>query len=489
MAKSSRQKNESSSILPLQKHSISIRGHRTSFSLEDEFWKELQRIAGVKNVPVARLITQIDAKRDPDQNLSSALRVFVLQNTLKPKTVRTDTPQKSGPLNGVRIVDLTSVVSGPFGTMALGDQGADIIKVEMPQGDFTRHVATQRGGYSASFLNNNRNKRSIVLDLKSEIGKEALSELIKDADVFTQNLRPGVMDRLGLSYEVVSKINPKIIYASIAGFGFTGPYAGKPVYDPLIQAVSALTTVQAGSDEERPKLVRTILPDKLTGIQLSQAISAALFARERTGEGQEIHISMLDTIIAFLWGSDMGAHTFVGDEANTEQAQSFIDLIYQVKDGYVSIAVMQDKQWNAFCEAIENEALKSDPRFATAILREENKDARLQAIQDAVRDFNRDALIVVLEANDVPCAPVLTRTQMRQHPQVAANAILQEYEHPEAGPLRQSRHPAKFSKTANAPPVPAPALGEHTEEVLREAGISEEKIAEILKTATGKVKA
>ncbi len=466
--------------MALKKHSISIRGHRTSFSLEDEFWIPLQEIASERQISVARLITQIDAKRDADQNLSSALRVFVL-NQIKSPAHNNDKKNAGGPLSGVRVIDLTSVVSGPLGTMALGDQGADIIKVEMPQGDFTRHVATERSGFSASFLNNNRNKRSIVLDLKTEVGKEALLELVKTADVFTQNLRPGVMERLGFGYDVISKINPRIIYASIAGFGFNGPYASKPVYDPLIQAVSALSSVQAGSDEERPKLVRTILPDKLTGIQLSQAVTAALFARERTSEGQEIHISMLDTIIAFLWGSDMGGHTFVGNECKTEQAQSFIDLIYEVADGYVSVAVMQDKQWNAFCDAIGNETLRSDPRFASAALREKNKDARLQAIQDAILKYRQDDLIAVLEAHDVPCAPVLTRTQMRQHPQVAANDILQEYEHPQAGPLRQSKHPAVFSKTVNASPTPAPALGEHTEEVLREVGFPEEKIAEILK--------
>lgn len=475
--------------MALKKHSISIRGHRTSFSLEDEFWQKLQSIAQERNVSVARLITQIDAKRSADQNLSSALRVFVLRDALSPPLTAPEQGSVSGPLTGVRIIDLTSVVSGPLGTMALGDQGADIIKVEMPQGDFTRHVATSSGGFSASFLNNNRNKRSIVLDLKTDLGKEALFTLVKDADVFVQNLRPGVMERLGLGYETIASLNPRIVYASVAGFGFTGPYANKPVYDPLIQGVSALTTVQAGSDEARPKLVRTILPDKLTGIQLSQAITAALFARERTGIGQQVHISMLDTVIAFLWGSDMGNHTFVDKESKKEQAQSFIDLIYEVADGFVSVAVMQDKQWNAFCEAIDNDNLKRDPRFASAVLREKNKDARLQAIQDAVIEFRRDDLIAILEAKDVPCAPVLTRTQMREHPQVAANNILQEYEHPAAGWLRQSKHPAIFSKTMNAPPTPAPALGEHTESVLREAGIAEEKIEAILKLGKKSAKA
>ncbi|MEP3275143.1 MAG: CoA transferase [Stappiaceae bacterium] len=382
----------------------------------------------------------------------------------------------SGPLHGVRIIDMTSVISGPLGTMVLGDQGADIIKIEPPGGDFTRKVATKRSGYSASFLNNNRNKRSVVLDLKSEAGMLALQRMLVDADVFVQNFRPGVIDRLGLGEEEVRKVRPDIIYVSIAGFGFDGPLADKPVYDPLIQAISSLTTVQAGADTERPKLVRTILPDKLTGIQASQAIAAALFSRERTGEGQHIRLSMLDAIVHFLWGSDMGGHTFVGEELQEERAQSFIDLIYEVADGHVSIAVMQDKQWAHFTRAVNRPDLASDPRFATPALREINKDARLDAIQEAVRAYKADDIIELLEAADVPCAPILTRTEMRQHPQVLANEIVIETDHPHAGRLRQARQPAVFSKTPTSVRRGAPALGEHTREVLEEIGLDEDLI-------------
>jgi len=381
-----------------------------------------------------------------------------------------------GPLEGVRVIDLTTVVSGPSTTQVLGDQGADIIKVEAPGGDFARHVATRRNGLSASFLNNNRNKRSIVLDLKSDDGMDTLFKLAAQGDVFIQNFRPGVVERLGIDEASIRKHNPSIIYVSIAGFGFNGPYAQKPVYDPLVQALSSLTTVQAGSDEERPKLVRTILPDKLTGIQASQAVTAALFHRERTGEGQHIRLSMLDTIISFLWGSDMGAHTFVGEELKVETAQSFIDLIYEVKDGYVSVAVMQNKQWQAFCKAVGREALLEDERFATPTLREVNKDARLQEIQDSVIDFEVDEILKLLDDAGVPCAPVLTRTQMRQHPQVIANEILVETDHPHVGRLRQARAPATFSKTPTAIARGAPTLGEHTDEILKEFGIKGNEI-------------
>ena len=381
----------------------------------------------------------------------------------------------TAPFAGIRVIDLTTVISGPLATMTLGDQGADIIKVEIPNGgDFSRHVATRRGGYSASFLNNNRNKRSITLNLKSDHGIEAMKTMAAQSDVFIQNFRPGVAERLGLGYEALSKLNPRLIYVSIAGFGHTGPLAQKPVYDPLIQAISALTSVQAGSDEDRPRLVRTILPDKLTGIQTSQAIAAALFARERSGEGQHVQISMLDVIIAFLWSSDMNGHTFVGDELEREEAQSYIDLIYEVKDGFVSIAVMQDKQWQGFTKAVNRPDLLEDERFATPELRELNKDARLQAIQDAVISFASADLITALDAENVPNGPVLSRTQMRSHPQVQANGIVVETLHPAAGMLRQAKHPANFSKTPASIRRPAPALGEHTDEILAEFRIKPE---------------
>ncbi|MEP2640959.1 MULTISPECIES: CoA transferase [Roseobacteraceae] len=379
----------------------------------------------------------------------------------------------NGPLHGVRVIDLTTVISGPLATMTLGDQGADIIKIEDPRGgDFSRHVATRRAGMSASFLNNNRNKRSVALDLKTADGLQAVQTMAAQSDVFIQNFRPGVAERLGLGYEALSALNPTLIYVSIAGFGHTGPLAQNPVYDPLIQAISALTSVQAGSDEDRPRLVRTILPDKLTGIQTSQAITAALFARERTGQGQHIQISMLDVIIAFLWSSDMNGHTFVGAEMEREEAQSYIDLIYEVKDGFVSVAVMQDKQWQGFTRAVQRPDLLEDPRFATPELREVNRDARLAAIQDAVKDFAAADLIKLLDAENVPNAPVLSRTQMRQHPQVVANGVVVETLHPIAGLLRQARHPSQFSKTPASIRRPAPALGEHTDEVLADFGIA-----------------
>ena len=229
----------------------------------------------------------------------------------------------------------------------MADQGADVIKVEAPGGDHTRAGANRRNGFSASFLNNNRGKRSVVLDLKAPGSLQALLRLSAGADVFVQNFRPGVADRIGIGEAAIRAVAPKVVYVSISGFGEQGPYAGKPVYDPLMQAMSGLATVQAGSDEARPRLVRTIVPDKLTGVVASQAITAALLARARTGEGQHIRLSMLGAVVAFLWGSDMGSETFVGDDLPQQEAASFADLIYETADGFISLAVQSDREWVA----------------------------------------------------------------------------------------------------------------------------------------------
>jgi crotonobetainyl-CoA:carnitine CoA-transferase CaiB-like acyl-CoA transferase len=382
-------------------------------------------------------------------------------------------------LSGFRIVDLTAMISGPLATMILADQGADVIKVEHPAGDHTRAVSNRRGGFSASFLNNNRNKRSIVLNLKDPRGLEILHKLLAEADVLVQNFRPGVIERMGLGEAAVREIKPDIVYVSISGFGDAGPYANKPVFDPLVQALSGLTTVQAGSDELRPRLVRTILPDKLTGITASQAITAALLARERTGLGQHVRLSMLDSVIAFLWSSDMSNQTFVGDEFPQEKAQSFIDLIYETRDGYISVAVQTDKQWAALTRALERPDWLSDPRFATPAARQENIDARLGLTQEVLLERDSADWLERLDAADVPCAPVLMRSQVVRHPQVLANEIVVETDHPQAGRLRQARPAARFSRTPAAIRGGGPALGQHSEEILAELGYPRERIEEL----------
>ena len=387
----------------------------------------------------------------------------------------------AGALKGIRIIDLTSMISGPSATMILGDQDAEIIKIENTSvGDYTRIVSTQRSGISAAYLNNNRNKKSVCIDLKAEEGKNILKKLIRTADVLVQNFRPGVMDRLGFGYSDVRAISPNIIYVSISGFGFTGPYKYKPVYDPLIQALSGLTTVQAGSDEERPRLMRTILPDKLTGFATAQAITAALFYKAKTGEGQEVKISMLDAVISFLWGSDMGGHTFVGDELEKETAQSFIDLIYETKEGFISVAVQSDKEWFNICDAFNKKEWLSDPRFLTAELRHQNINERLELIQSELKKKTSDEWLKLLTAKDVPCAPVLTRKEMIKNEQVVANDIIKISEHPIAGKIRQSKLAASFSVTNKDDNLSAPTLGQHTKSVLSGLGFTELEVDRLL---------
>jgi crotonobetainyl-CoA:carnitine CoA-transferase CaiB-like acyl-CoA transferase len=376
-----------------------------------------------------------------------------------------------GPLDGYRVVDLTSMVSGPSATMLLADQGADVIKVENPQGgDHTRAAANRRNGYSASFLNNNRNKRSIVLDLKTQDGADVLKRLIVGADVFIQNFRAGVIDRMGFGEDAVRALAPEIVYVSISGFGEHGPFAAKPVYDPLVQALSGLATVQAGSDQERPRLVRTILPDKLTGIVAAQAITAALLVRERTGKGQHVRLAMLDAVVAFLWGSDMGSQTFVGDELPQQEAASFIDLIYQTADDYISAAVQTDREWAALTRALDRPEWLDDPRFKTPALRQKYINERLAMIQEVLLTRPAAEWLERLTAEGVPCAPVLTRSRMIEHPQVVANGIVVESEHHQAGTLRQARPAARFSATPTSIRRGGPALGEHTDEILAELG-------------------
>ena len=381
-----------------------------------------------------------------------------------------------GPLHGIRIVDLTNMISGPLGAMILADQGADVIKVESPRGDNTRHTATRRGGFSASFLNNNRNKRSVVLDLKKDGARAALMRLIATADVVMQNFRPGVVERLGIGYEQAKSVQSDVIYVSVTGFGDGGPYAHKPVFDPLVQSLSSLTTVQAGADERRPALIRTILPDKLTGFTVAQAVTAALFARERNGAGQHVRLSMLDTVIHFLWSSDMGGHTFVGDELETETAQSFIDLIYETADSYLSVAAFRRTDWERLADACERPEWKTDARFLTSEGLEQHKTARLELTQQALRERTTADWIARLEAFDVPCAPVLTRREMIRHPQIAANALVVETDHPQAGRLRQTRPPARFEGTPTEHRMGGPLLGQHTAEVLSQAGLTAQEI-------------
>lgn len=386
-----------------------------------------------------------------------------------------------GPLDGIRIIDFTTMIAGPYATMILADQGADVIKVEAPErSDHVRRAGYSQREFSAAFLNNNRNKRSFCLDVKATAGRDLLLRLVATADVFVQNFRPGVMQRLRIDYEDLRAVNPRLIYVSMSGWGESGPYAHKPVYDPIIQALSGLASVQGGSDEARPRLIRTIVPDKVTGITAAQAISAALFARERSGEGQHVRLSMLDAVVAFLWSSDMGSQTFVGREVNVARAATFIDLIYETASGYISVSVMSDEQWKGLALAVGHPEWLEDDRFKTPAGRDRHANERLELTQSALLSRTADEWLKILDDAGVPCAPVLTRSQMVAHPQVQSTGIVVETEHPHAGRLRQARNAARFEGTPAGHRHGAPELGEHTRELLTELGIDPDETARLL---------
>lgn len=390
-----------------------------------------------------------------------------------------------GPLHGYRILDLTTVISGPFATMLLADQGADVIKVEgVTRPDHARGAGHGENKFTATFLNNNRNKRSLALDLKSDEGKEILLKLAATTDVFIQNFRPGVVERLRIGEEEIRKVKEDIIYVSISGFGEKGPWAHKPVYDPIVQAISGLTTIQGGSDEARPRLVRTIVPDKLTGITTAQAVTSALLHKERTGEGQHVRVSMLDAVIAFLWASDFGGQTFVGREVSTQRAATFIDLIYETKTDYISVSAMTNTQWHALAGAVGHPEWADDERFSTPAQRDLNANERLGLTQEALLNRSAEQWLRLLDDAGVPCAPVLKRREVIEHPQVVASDLLIELEHPEAGTIRQTRPAARFSKSNPELRNGAPALGADTDAILAEINIPDDMINKLKNNGT-----
>lgn len=385
----------------------------------------------------------------------------------------------SGPLKGIRIVDLTTMISGPIATMLLADQGADVIKVEAPSGDLVRVMGAGKSGVSGTFLAANRNKRSLVVDLKTEKGVAILKDLIKTADVFVQNFRPGAVERMGLSEEVLREIKPDLIYVSISGFGETGPYSHKRVYDPVIQALSGLAAIQADRDTGRPRMVRTIVPDKLTAMTASQAITAALFARERNGEGQHIRLSMLDAMISFLWAEGLVHLTFPGGEKFASRSQLAQDLVFETSDGFITAGAVSDVEWQGMCEAFNKPEWLEDERFNTAHKRVVNVSERLAATQEVLQTDTSENWLKILDEKGVPCAPILNRGNLLDHPQLIENQIVENLEHPTAGHIRQPRPAALFSETPASIGSFAPELGEHSDEILKELGVSPEDLADL----------
>ena len=387
-----------------------------------------------------------------------------------------------GPLDGVRVLDLTSMISGPIATMMLADQGADVIKVEPPEGDLVRQMGANRGGVSAAFISANRSKRSIALDLKSSDGRAILERLIPTADVFVQNFRPGAIERMGFSESAVRALKRDIVYVSISGFGEVGPYAHKRVYDPVIQALSGLAAIQADRETNRPRMVRTIIPDKTTAVTAAQAITAALFARERKKVGQHVRLSMLDTMIAYLWPEGMTGLTFVGREVHASRAQIAQDLIFATSDGYITAGAVSDAEWRGMCRALERTEWLDDARFKTTNDRVVNVKERLALTAEVLATRPAAEWLARLDAEGVPCAPVLSREDVIRHEQVLINDLIEEFDHPRAGRVRQPRPAARFAATPARIRRPAPALGEHGRDVLAEAGFDASEVDRLVRS-------
>ena len=377
---------------------------------------------------------------------------------------------KNGPLAGIRVLDLTRVVAGPYCSMFLGDLGAEVVKVEQPgAGDDTRGWGPPfAGGESAYYLCINRNKQSLTLDLKSKRAVELLRELVKAADVIIENFRPGTMERLGMGEQELRRLNPRLIYASLTGFGADGPMSDWPGYDLIVQAWGGLMSI-TGTPDGEPVKVGVAIIDLMAGLMLGKAIVAALFAREKIGVGQRIDTSLLEAEVASL--INVGSNYLIGGKVPTRWGNAHPNIVpyqnFKTADGYLVIGVASEVIWKRFCTAVRREELASDPRFVNNSKRVENRAELIALLSDMFVQRDNETWFKLLTEAEVPCAPVQTIDQVFQAPQVLHRDMLMEIDHPTAGKVRMAGIPVKFSETPASVRKPPPLLGEHNEEVLK----------------------
>ena len=379
----------------------------------------------------------------------------------------------NGPLDGVKVVDLSVMISGPLAAMMLADQGAAVIKVESPGlGDIMRFLGTNKGGMTGIFANNNRGKRSIVVDLKHQRGRDLVLRLIEDADVLIQNFRPGAMERLGLGYDDVSAVNPNLIYASISGYGQDGPYSSRRVYDNVIQAASGLASVQSDSVSGEPSLYRTLICDKTTAYTAAQAITAALFARAMgRASGQHIELAMLDTAIAFMWPDSAMDAALLDDDASRSPTIASNYSMTRLADGFAAASPVTDSEFRGLCAALGRPEIADDPRFADLMSRMANANAMVELLVDAAAACTVEEFAARAVEHDVPASAVTALGAIHEDPQVLHNEIFVEREHPQAGRVREPRAAARMSATPQRISDHAPGFGQHTDEIVSELGL------------------
>jgi crotonobetainyl-CoA:carnitine CoA-transferase CaiB-like acyl-CoA transferase len=387
-----------------------------------------------------------------------------------------------GPLDGVRIVDLTSVVMGPFASAVLGDLGADVIKVESPDGDATRSVGPRRNpGMAANFLQFNRSKRSIVLDLKNAVGREALLRIVRNADVLMYNMRPHTMAKLGLSYEAIAAINPKAIYCGLYGFGNRGLYRDKPAYDDLIQGAAAIPTLEVGMGGE-PRYFPVIVADQTAALTAVYAIAAALYHRERSGMGQAIEVPMFEVMAHYVLSAHMYGRTFEPPLGSSGYPRLLAAdrRPYQTSDGYVCALVYNDKQWRAFLKLVERPELIETKEFKTLTSRTANISLVYRFVSNAISKKSTSYWLAELEKADIPVMPLHTLDSLIEDPHLKEVGFFELTEHESEGTVRLMKSPTGWGLSTPSPVRQAPRLGQHTRAILVEAGYGNDEIARVI---------
>lgn len=400
------------------------------------------------------------------------------------KGQRAESCSRTGPLAGIKVVDMTSVLMGPFASQSLGDMGADVIKVEAPHGDLVRQIGPARHeGMGPVFLNANRNKRSVALDLKTPAGLQAVRRLLQDADVLMYNVRPQAMARLGLGYEDVAALNPRIVYAGLFGFGQDGPYAARPAYDDLIQGAVALPHLIAQASGGIPRYVPTAMADRIVGLTGVSAILASLMARERTGKGDRVDIPMFETMAGFVLGDHLGGLTYEPalDGGGYARQLSPERRPYQTSDGHICALVYTDKQWTGFLREIGRTSLsEEDPRFASYSARSRHIDHVYGVLATIFKERSTAEWMTLLERADVPFMPMHSLQSILHDPHLEATGFFSTVEHPSEGAIRTMRMPMRFQAYPARAATPAPTLGQHTRQVLTDLGFTAQDVEAML---------